>query len=523
MILEQLNEILSIKLVSNKNLFQLNVPLDKQIHIYPLSINKIYEHILFIGRIENRKHLYIVSTIGKSSFIDKYDGDLIQSNEFEQSVVLKRCEMNHPNAVLIRELFKFTSPVLIGLHNSFGFGDRLGLATPGHLRAFSDSDMKPVFAQQSIRELERTGRSPEDVIDAASWAVFQEGYKKGFGADADHLKTTDDLDLMVKAGFTMITIDPGEFVNNEADVLSKEELLEKMKSIPWAELKDSLESFLTRYENKRFTITGDFIIKPSRKDLMRALVKYGNVIAHVIKMYGHLKKKFPEYPCELELSVDETDIPTTPLEHFLIVNELKRLGIKPISIAPRFIGDFEKGIDYKGDLNEFKMEYLKHVKIAEHLGPYKISIHSGSDKFSIYEIIGACGQGYVHVKTAGTSYLEALRVIVSVDPLLFREIFDFSRERYPEEKRSYHVSGDLERVPHANDCTDEQLLRLFKNDDVRQVLHVSYGNVLTSRDGTGEYIFRNRILECLKMHEEMHYDFLKLHFQRHLKPFINNQ
>lgn len=80
--------------------------------------------------------------------------------------------------------------------------------------------MKAVLAQQSIRELERTQRRPEEIMDAATWAVYQEGYEEGFGADADHLKTTADIDLMVAAGFAMFTIDPGEHVVNEIAFIS---------------------------------------------------------------------------------------------------------------------------------------------------------------------------------------------------------------------------------------------------------------------------------------------------------------
>ncbi len=105
---------------------------------------------------------------------------------------------------------------------------------------------------------------------------------------------------------------------------------------------------------------------------------------------------------------------TTPFEHWLVASELRRLGVEWVGLAPRFVGDFEKGIDYRGDLEVFRREYLKHLAIAEALGPYKISIHSGSDKFGVYRVIGEIGKGGVHVKTAGTSYLEALRTVAGL-------------------------------------------------------------------------------------------------------------
>jgi hypothetical protein len=218
--------------------------------------------------------------------------------------------------------------------------------------------------------------------------------------------------------------------------------------------------------------------------------------------------------------VDETESVTSPFEHFLVVSELKRLGIPLVSLAPRFIGDFEKGIDYKGDLDQFRAEYVKHVKIAEMLGPYKISVHSGSDKFGVYQVIGSLGRGHVHVKTAGTGYLEALRTIAENETGLFRAILDFSREQYNTEKASYHVSAKIEKVPTSTQCTDAQLLELFNQDDSRQVLHVAYGKVLTSKNANEDNLFRDRIFNCLKAHEQRHYAHVQRHFMRHLKPFL---
>ena len=129
-----------------------------------------------------------------------------------------------------------------------------------------------------------------------------------------------------------------------------------------------------------------------------------------------------------------------------MASELNRLGVKIVSLAPRFIGDFEKGIDYKGDIELFKKEYLKHVKISEYFGSYKISLHSGSDKFGVYKAIGSLKRGYTHVKTAGTSYLEAIKVVAFAEPKEFRKILDFARIEYEKEKESYHVSAELKML-----------------------------------------------------------------------------
>ena len=135
-------------------------------------------------------------------------------------------------------------------------------------------------------------------------------------------------------------------------------------------------------------------------------------------------------------------------------------------------------------------------------------------------MIGEIGKGGVHVKTAGTSYLEALRTVAACKPKLFREILEFSRSLYEHERRTYHVSAELDRVPAAADLRDRELKTLFEDDDARQVLHVTFGRVLTEKDADGEYLFKERLLAALEEHEAAHYDNLVAHFRRHTAPFI---
>src|SRR5690349_21108404 len=99
---------------------------------------------------------------------------------------------------------------------SFGFGDRLGLATPGHIAALraAGGKLAPIFAQQSVRENTRTGRTPQQVMDDARRAVDAAGWDAPWGADADHVKTLEDLPPFVEAGYTFFTVDPGEYVDN---------------------------------------------------------------------------------------------------------------------------------------------------------------------------------------------------------------------------------------------------------------------------------------------------------------------
>jgi len=219
------------------------------------------------------------------------------------------------------------------------------------------------------------------------------------------------------------------------------------------------------------------------------------------------------------VSVDETETPTAHAEHVVIATELRRLGVRWVSLAPRFVGRFEKGVDYIGDLRTFEADVRVHAAIARRFGPYKISLHSGSDKFSIYEAAARETRGFVHLKTAGTSWLEALRAVASVSPSLFRDIYEFSRGRYDEDKASYHVSASVERAPKPGDVEDRQLAALLDDFDVREILHVTFGSVLTSRGPGGALAYADALLGLLRANPDVYAACLERHFVRHLRPF----
>ena len=488
---------------------------------YGHSVRAFQDAFFFMGREKDGKRLYVLSEKTGDEVTGEFSGEAVFLDIFGTHLAGTSCPLNHENARRLRELFPFTRPVLIGREDSFGFGDRLGIANPAHLRALDGSHMRPILAQQSVRELDRTERTAEEVLDAASWAVFQEGYTTGFGADADHLKTTDDIDRYARVGFTMFTFDPSAFVVNEAARLSPAELRPRARQTETGELRQ--EDAVTRYANRSFRLEAGVTLRPGPDDVLRAFVKYGRVISHAALLFRHLKQCHGSLPSEVEISVDETDVPTTPFEHLFIAGELKRLGVEWVSLAPRFIGDFEKGVDYCGDLDAFSADYQQHVDISKMMGPYKISVHSGSDKFSVYRVIGSLGKGNVHVKTAGTSYLEALRTVATVDPELVREILEFSRGLYETERKSYHVTAMLNRVPRTEDCSDQQLQDLFDQHDARQVFHVTFGKVLTARDAQNNPLFRDRLMDCLDRNEDIHYATIIRHFRKHLEPFSHER
>jgi tagaturonate epimerase len=127
----------------------------------------------------------------------------------------------------------------------------------------------------------------------------------------------------------------------------------------------------------------------------------------------------------------------------------------------------------------------------------------------------------VHLKTAGTSYLEALRTIGAVDVDLFREIYSFARERYDIDKASYHVSAETGRAPLPEDVSDwPGLLGQF---DAREILHITFGSVLTEKKPDGQRRFYDRIIAVLNDHPEAYASNLEKHFIRHLEPFLRKE
>ena len=234
---------------------------------------------------------------------------------------------------------------------------------------------------------------------------------------------------------------------------------------------------------------------------MRGTVKYGKAIQHVVAMFRHLSELKDEF--DFEMSVDETDAPTTPLEHFFIASELTRAGVKFTSLAPRFIGHFEKGVDYIGDLRALDAELEKHAAVTAHFGTYKLSLHSGSDKLSVYPLLAKHWGERIHVKTAGTSYLEALRVMAKCESDLFLKIYALGCERYETDRKSYHVSAELSKLPKTDD-----LPALLDDFHAREVLHVSFGSALAQ--------YGTELKAALVKHADMYFEGLKAHFEKHL-------
>ncbi len=488
---------------------------DIELVIYTNSVKYEDDHILLVPKDYPGFSFLVLINKNIQSQIE-YEGE---DSDINGEIILRRCTLNKQNVKVLFKNYNFLRPKLVGLRNSFGFGDRLGIANVGHLKSLKEFDFIPVLAQQSIRELNRTNRKPAEVLHAAIYACLITGYTKGFGADADHLKTIDHLQLMIDEGYTFFTFDPGEHVNNNADSLNENKINEELKEFHWDNYGLSFNEIKKLYCNGEITFNDGSKLNVTEVELKSAIIKYGNAILHIRRMYEHLKMNKSD-PFEVEISVDETESITSVFEHFFISDQLHRFGVKYISLAPRFIGDFEKGIDYKGDIKLFESELIKHKEVMDYFGDYKLSLHSGSDKFKIYEIL-AKHNVPVHIKTAGTSYLEALRTIAHINPSLFREIWDYSVSCYEQEKKTYHVSANISLVKDGNKYSDEELTKLLDDDNARQILHVTYGRILSDKNSDGKFIFKDRLLDSLKASQRLYDEYLQKHFMKHMMPFKN--
>jgi len=433
--------------------------------------------------------------------------------EVGQGVLLCPCSAEH--AVALRARLPWLRPSALGRQTSFGFGDRMGTATAGHIQAMrstgADATIGPIYAQQSVRENTRTGRTPQQVLDDAMWGIFQEDWRAPWGADADHVKEIADLAPFVAAGYTFYTIDPSDYVDNAAQTDDSETLREKVARLPWDQLDTSYVGLRQNYCAAPFDLDG-LTLQFNELVLLRALAKYGRAIVHTAAIAAALTTQIDGGRYDLEISVDETDTPTSIHEHFLIANELHARGIPVASVAPRFVGKFQKGVDYMGDIELFEAELAKHVAIMNHFDSYKLSIHTGSDKFSIYPIIARHAHGHVHVKTAGTSYLEALRLVAKYDPALFRNMLDHARAHFEHDRKTYFLDAQLSNVPAGGALEDDDLPDLLNQFDARQVLHVAFGSILDA--------YGAELRSFIAVHEDAYRAGLERHFAPHLRPFV---
>lgn len=441
---------------------------------------------------------------GAGVVYDAFEGE-------EVEVGVKLAPTNHQNRLLLNKYFEYTVPRAFGTEiSTLGLGDRLGLAGYGQLQAVKALNIRPILAQQSIRELNLTERTFEDVLDAAAYAVYQAGYTKGYGADGDHLKLEEDIQYAIGVGMSMLTLDCSDYIDNNVPGFSMEEL-----EATYVEIVE--ESTRARYEatylNQVFEIEGQAIAF-DRPKLLYNVVQYHQAIEYMVHIFNTYVKPV-ERAIDFEISIDETMTVTSPESHFFVANELNEHQVVVTSLAPRFVGEFQKGIDYIGNVSAFETDFVAHARIAKHFG-YKVSVHSGSDKFSVFPIVAKHTNGFFHVKTAGTNWLEAVRLVAMKDAEFFRKLYRFADETFPEAQKYYHITPDLSKIKPLDSVTDEALPEYLNDDNARQLLHVTYGLILTEKDEEGNYVFKDRFYDLLHTYFDDYAALLSGHIGNHL-------
>jgi len=369
---------------------------------------------------------------------------------------------------------------------SMGIGDRFGRQGAAQLRAIMTArDMgvtiDPVW-NKSHREHEITGTSPFEQRLRADEAVRRLGYTGRYFVDADHIGM-DTVDRFLKQ-CDFFTIDVADFLGTPPDD---------------AALTDFVAAYRGLVGSHR--IPGiDRPLEISEDDLSRIAGRVLTAVTEAGRIYRHIASKKGSGNFVTEISMDETDSPQTPVELLVILAAIADGEIPVQTIAPRFSGRFNKGVDYEGEVDRFAREFEADLAVISFAvsrfdlpGDLKLSIHSGSDKFSIYPVIAAGLKKFdagVHLKTAGTTWLEELIGLAESEGeglVIARDIYRASYGRYAELTKPYSSVVDIHtgRLPSPSDVdhwSGEQFASALRHDpenprynrDLRQLLHVGY-------------------------------------------------
>jgi len=407
---------------------------------------------------------------------------------------------------------------------SFGIGDRFGAEGTAQLRAFlmameDGVEIVPVW-NKSNREHTIIGTVPHDTRREADEAVRECGWNLSYYVDADHIGLAT-VDRFIDSG-DFFTIDVADYIGKPADSERISKFLESMKRF-----KGKLE---IPGIDAPFEITDDLLAGVARKYLF-AIQEAGEVCRVIAAKKGD-DGFIPE------VSVDEAERPQTPAELFFILAAAAAERIPLQTVAPKFTGAFLKGVDYVGDVDQFTKEFQDDIAVVAHAvdvfdlpANLKLSVHSGSDKFSLYprihNVLKKTGAG-LHVKTAGTTWLEELIGLASAGGEglnIAREIYADAYKRYDELVKPYAtvVQIDRERLPdpvEVHSWSSEQFADAVRHDqscdgfnpNVRQLVHVGY-KVAAEMGGR----FKRLLAEC---RSEIEANVTLNLYGRHIKPIF---
>lgn len=369
---------------------------------------------------------------------------------------------------------------------SFGTGDRFGKQGSAQLAAIQkiNEDGYPVVPvwNKSHREHSIVHSKQADVLAEAKDAISANNWAGNYYIDADHIGIGNVATFLDYSNF--FTIDVAHSIGKPCS-------------------KDEKQDFIHRYRSflGSFQIPGiDEVFEVTENSLGAIADTYLKTIDEVKAIYEHIVNQKGRNAFIAEVSMDECEIAQTPIELFFILAEIHHQGVAIQTIAPKFTGLFPKGVDYVGDVAVFAREFEQDVAVVEFvkkelglLSSLKLSVHSGSDKFSIYPAMRKAIKKFdagIHVKTAGTTWLEeVIGLSESGDEGLkiAKEIYSHSFVRYDELTGPYATVLDIDKtaLPDpfvVNQWTSEQYARALTHDvtcpdynrSFRQLIHVGY-------------------------------------------------
>ena len=406
---------------------------------------------------------------------------------------------------------------------SFGVGDRFAHQAKPQLKAMikameAGCVITPVW-NKSYREHEIIGSKSLTTRSAVDKAVADLNWDEPYFLDADHINLKN-VDFFIDT-CDFYTIDVADYIGRSIDGKKQKIFYEKNKN------------FIGQLE---FPGIDSIEVTPA---LIQAVAeKYLYAIYEAKKIYDYIRSKLGDKGFVVEISMDETDKPQTPDELFFILAGISELNIPINTIAPKFSGSFNKGVEYIGDVSLFKKEFEQDIAVIElakkefGLNPdLKLSVHSGSDKFSIYplmnEVITKSGAG-LHLKTAGTSWLEELIGLAESegDGLeIAKHVYSESYKYYDQLCSPYLsvIDIDKEKLPtpdEVNRWGGERFSQTLRHDqdhplynlNFRQLLHVGYKNASKLENKYLEALVANEAVISKNVTENI--------FHRHIEPLF---
>jgi hypothetical protein len=408
---------------------------------------------------------------------------------------------------------------------SFGTGDRFGQQGEAQLKAIqkaqaeSGISITPVW-NKSHREHQIIGTEPPEVRREADHATDALQWAGAHFVDADHI-TRQTVDHYLDCS-DFFTLDVSEFIGQPCDKNAKDQFLQQNESF--------IGEVTIAGIDETFTVTEDFLAGWADQYL-QAIDQ-----ARVLFEYIHSQKSAENVV--YEISIDEVDTPQTPIELFFILKTAADRNISINTIAPKFTGNFYKGVDYVGDVDQFDMEFDQDLLVIAHAieefglpSDLKLSVHSGSDKFSLYPHINRLIKKHdagLHLKTAGTTWLEELTGLAAADGEgldLAASIYRDAYKRLPELTEPYAevINISENALPSPDDAaqwTSKEFVAALEHDEenpaynssFRQLLHCGYKIAAERGSEFKDALQQNKEFIAPRVTQNL--------LERHLKPLF---